>query len=116
MTAAGGGGGAGLAYRYNNSDKQPTLRVSLVFIYLFIVFLKEKAIFFFLAQNSVLGTMYLIPDGIRYFFFWYFRYIVSDIGKYEFSVLGLYLIPKFFIRCKVPNTEILALHLHSNWN
>ena len=25
----------------------------------------------FQTQNSVLGTMYLIPDGIRYFFFWY---------------------------------------------
>ena len=70
-----------------------------------------------LSQNSVLGTMYLIPDGIRYFFFFGIRYIVLDIGKYEFSVLGaMYLIPKFFIRCNVPNTEILSLHLHSNWN
>ncbi len=36
-----------IAYRVNYCDKQPTLRVSLVFIYLFIVFLKQKAIIFF---------------------------------------------------------------------
>ena len=41
--------------------------------------------------------MYLIPDGIRYIFFFGIRYIVLDIGKYEFSVLGaMYLIPKFY--------------------
>ncbi len=33
-----------------------------------------------------------------------------DIGKYEFSVLGIiYLIPKFFIRYNMPNTKTFFL-------
>ena len=49
--------------------------------------------------------MYLIPTVLGTFFFFGIRYIVLDIGKYEFSVLGtlhlipigtMYLIPKFY--------------------
>ncbi len=57
------------------------------------------------TQSSVLGIIYLIPDGIRDIFLCGIRDIMLDIEKYEFLVLGIKslillgiisLIPKIF--------------------
>ena len=55
------------------------------------------------TQNSVLGIIFLILDGIRDIFLCGIRYIMLDIEKYEFSVLGIKYLILLGIISLIPN-------------